>query len=34
MLIFDYFVNAWLDAMVEAGFTAARWWTDILWRGL
>lgn len=27
---FAYFVNAWLDAMVKAGFTTARWWAEIL----
>lgn len=27
--MFDYFINAWLDAMVKAGFTTARWWVQI-----
>ena len=30
----DYFINAWLDAMVKAGFTAARWWMEAMTRGL
>ena len=35
MPLLDCFVNAWLDAMVKAGFTAARWWTEIvIGRGL
>lgn len=32
MPTFDDLVNAWLDAMVKAGFTSVRWWTEILWR--
>lgn len=34
MPLFDCFINAWLDAMVKAGFTAARWWMETIVRGL
>lgn len=35
MPLFDHLINAWLDAMVKAGFTAARWWVHItIGRGL
>lgn len=26
--MFNAFVNAWLDQMTFAGFTAARWWAN------
>lgn len=25
----DYLINAWLDQMTLAGFTAARWWASV-----
>lgn len=34
MPLFDYFINAWLDVMVKAGFTAAQWWMQTVTRGL
>lgn len=34
MPLFDQLVNAWLDAMVKAGFTTAKWWMDAIRRGL
>lgn len=30
MPMFDYFINAWLDAMVKAGFDSARWWMQAI----
>ena len=25
----DYLINLWLDQMILAGFTAARWWAQV-----
>ena len=26
---FDFIVSMWMDAMMAAGFTSARWWAGV-----
>lgn len=27
--MFDYLISAWLDQLMLAGFTSARWWAQV-----